>query len=349
MAIDIRQIENTIGYTFENKDLLQQAFVRRSYSQENGGQNNEVLEFIGDKALDFAVIRLMMDRFGKITEKKQWNEFKLTNPQYFQTKMGEGKFTDIKRMLVEKKALSGCMDRLGFHSQLIMGRGDIINEVENEDSVKEDLFEAIIGAVALDSDYNMDSITSVVDTMLDLDSFFDNEEFDEDYDFNYIGWIQEWSQGEGYGLPDYEYQENYDGEFRCYITISGADGFYLNEYGVGSSHAKARYDAAYKAYKYLKENDYIKSEYEDAVGEPIYEEATRQINELYQKRLIGKPEYELEPETNDDGQTEWSCSLKVDGYEREFYGYGSNQKECKRDAAYDFLCFIMGIEEEDYE
>ena len=44
MAIDIRQIENTIGYSFRNKDLLQQAFVRRSYSQENGGQNNEVLE-----------------------------------------------------------------------------------------------------------------------------------------------------------------------------------------------------------------------------------------------------------------------------------------------------------------
>ena len=57
MAIDIRRIENTIGYSFRNKDLLQQAFVRTSYSQENGGQNNEVLEFIGDKALDFTVIR----------------------------------------------------------------------------------------------------------------------------------------------------------------------------------------------------------------------------------------------------------------------------------------------------
>ena len=151
MAIDIRQIENTIGYSFRNKDLLQQAFIRKSYSQENGGQNNEVLEFIGDKALDFAVIRLMMNRFGKITEDKQWDEFKLTNPQYFQTKIGEGKFTDIKRMLVEKRALSGCMDRLGFHTQLIMGKGDIFKEVQNEKSVKEDLFEAIIGAVALDS------------------------------------------------------------------------------------------------------------------------------------------------------------------------------------------------------
>lgn len=103
MSIDIKQIENTIGYTFKNKDLLQQAFVRRSYSEEKGGQNNEVLEFIGDKALDFAVIRLMMLRFGKITENKEWSEFKLTNPKYFKTKLGEGKFTDIKTMLVQKK------------------------------------------------------------------------------------------------------------------------------------------------------------------------------------------------------------------------------------------------------
>ena len=41
-------IEKQIGYTFENKELLQQAFIRRSYSKENGGEDNEVLEFIGD-------------------------------------------------------------------------------------------------------------------------------------------------------------------------------------------------------------------------------------------------------------------------------------------------------------
>ena len=112
MSIDFKKIESVIGYTFDNVDLLQQAFVRRSYSVENGGQNNEVLEFIGDKALDFAVIRLMMNRFGKITEDKQWNEFKLTNPKYFQTKLDEGKFTDIKKMLVDTNSLSKCIDKL---------------------------------------------------------------------------------------------------------------------------------------------------------------------------------------------------------------------------------------------
>ena len=66
MAINLESIQNTIGYEFNNTDILQQAFVRRSYSEEHGGQNNEVLEFIGDKALDLAVIRIMMDEFGQI-------------------------------------------------------------------------------------------------------------------------------------------------------------------------------------------------------------------------------------------------------------------------------------------
>lgn len=100
---DFSKIERTIGYTFGNKDLLQQAFVRKSYSEEHGGQNNEVLEFIGDKALDFAVVRIMMERFGIITEDKGWSKFKLRNPKYFQTRYGEGKFTDIKQDLVKNK------------------------------------------------------------------------------------------------------------------------------------------------------------------------------------------------------------------------------------------------------
>ena len=45
-----KMVQGQIGYDFKNLDLLQQAFTRRSYTVENGGENNEVLEFIGDKA-----------------------------------------------------------------------------------------------------------------------------------------------------------------------------------------------------------------------------------------------------------------------------------------------------------
>lgn len=61
-----KMVQAQIGYQFNNLDLLNQAFTRRSYSEENGGENNEVLEFIGDKALDFAVIKLLIAKYGKM-------------------------------------------------------------------------------------------------------------------------------------------------------------------------------------------------------------------------------------------------------------------------------------------
>lgn len=188
---DFSKIERTIGYTFGNKDLLQQAFVRKSYSEEHGGQNNEVLEFIGDKALDFAVVRIMMERFGIITEDKGWSKFKLRNPKYFQTRYGEGKFTDIKQDLVKKQALSKAMDVLGFQNYLIMGQGDIKQNRQDSISVKEDLFEAIIGAVALDCGWDMDTITRVVESMIDFDSYFEN---DLENIQNNVALVQEWFQ-----------------------------------------------------------------------------------------------------------------------------------------------------------
>lgn len=344
MSIDFKKIESVIGYNFDNIDLLQQAFVRRSYSVENGGQNNEVLEFIGDKALDFAVIRLMMNRFGRITEDKQWNEFKLTNPKYFQTKLDEGKFTDIKKMLVDTKSLSKCIDKLGFHTQLIMGKGDIAQNVQEQDSVKENLFEAIIGAVTLDCDYDMDVITEVVDTMLDLDAFFDDDLEEDNYEKNYIGLLQEWSQSQGFGLPNYCYHEISDG-YSCEVKISNGYDFNAIYYGRDLSKAKARADAAYQAYTDLRNKGYIGNEFEEAVGEPIYEESIRQINELFQKRLIYKPNYKFNLSHDNNGDPEWECILSVKGYD-DYYGYATTKKEAQREAVYDFLCYLMDIEDD---
>lgn len=346
MAIDLISIQKTIGYDFDNDDLLQQAFVRRSYSEENGGQNNEVLEFIGDKALDLAVIRIMMDRFGTITEDKDWKEFKLRNPKYFKTKLKEGNFTDIKKDLVEKKALSKCMDRLGFHTQLIMGKGDINQNIQEQDSVKEDLFEAILGAVALDSDWDMDSITDVVTTMIDFDDYFNNENSDGR---NFVGKVQEWSQQNGYGLPEYQYEYlNYRDEYQAWIYINGTN---IKCYGTGSSEAKARMDAAANCYQILLDNDLIENEFKNAVGEADYDRSLAQINELVQKHMIDKPIYEFTQEYDEDGNAVWHCDMSIDGVDEGFTNSDSVKKEAQRKCAYEMLLYLMDEyeEDEDYE
>ena len=346
MAIDLRSIQKTIGYDFDNDDLLQQAFVRRSYSEENGGQNNEVLEFIGDKALDLAVIRIMMDKFGTITEDKDWKEFKLRNPKYFKTKLKEGNFTDIKKDLVEKKALSKCMDRLGFHTQLIMGKGDINQNIQEQDSVKEDLFEAILGAVALDSDWDMDSITDVVTTMIDFDDYFNNENSDGR---NFVSKIQEWSQQNGYGLPEYQYEYlNYSDEYQAWIYINGTN---IKSYGTGSSEAKARMDAAANCYQILLDNDLIENEFKSAVGKADYDRSLAQINELVQKHMIEKPIYEFTQEYDEDGNAVWYCDMSIDGVDEGFTNSDSVKKEAQRKCAYEMLLYLMDEyeEDEDYE
>ena len=150
---DLIFIQSQIGYTFNNLDLLQQAFVRRSYSQENGGENNEVLEFVGDKVLDFFAVKFLTEKYGfflsDCDDYDAENEF-----DEFASEKTEAELTDAKKMLVQKNTLSSRIDILQLADYLIMGKGDRNNNAHKEASVKEDLFEAILGAVAIDSNWD---------------------------------------------------------------------------------------------------------------------------------------------------------------------------------------------------
>lgn len=133
-----KMVQAQIGYTFKNLDLLNQAFTRRSYSAEKGGENNEVLEFIGDKALDFAVIKLLIEKYG---EMKNGEQMAGNDVNEFSCVRSEGELTRLKSRMVEKKSLARRMDEMGFAQHLIMGNSDVKNNVLKEMSVKEDLFE----------------------------------------------------------------------------------------------------------------------------------------------------------------------------------------------------------------
>ena len=125
-----KMVQGQIGYDFKNLDLLQQAFTRRSYTAENGGENNEVLEFIGDKALDFMVVKLLIQKYGYLanrdpidgTKISVWEqEFKRNQEgceapavNSFGCDYDEDDLSKIKSRMVNKKALARRMDELGF-------------------------------------------------------------------------------------------------------------------------------------------------------------------------------------------------------------------------------------------
>ena len=136
---DLEHIQQVIGYRFQNWDLLQQAFVRRSYSEENGGENNEVLEFIGDKVLDLIVVKLLTEEYGfmlrycyDFDDSEDFDEFACDK--------NEAELTEIKRQLVQKKHLAQRIDQLDLANYLIVGNGD---QNQHQASVKEDLFDCL--------------------------------------------------------------------------------------------------------------------------------------------------------------------------------------------------------------
>ena len=132
---DLQFIQAQIGYNFQNSDLLQQAFVRRSYAKEYGGEDNEVLEFIGDKVLDLIVVKLLAEKYGCFIS--DYNDFD-PNKEFdeFSCDKNEAELTELKKKLVQKKTLADRITNLDLADYLIMGNGDIQKNINQEMSVK---------------------------------------------------------------------------------------------------------------------------------------------------------------------------------------------------------------------
>ncbi len=127
---DIEQIEKIIGYTFIDKRNLVEAFTHSSYANENADLSYERLEFLGDSILGFVVANYLF---------KQYPE------------EDEGFLTQTKAKIVSGKALSSVMSQMGLIHFVRTAQGSIENEILNSGNVMEDLFEAIIGAIMVDS------------------------------------------------------------------------------------------------------------------------------------------------------------------------------------------------------
>ena len=194
-------IQSQIGYTFNNLDLLQQAFTRRSYSEENGGENNEVLEFIGDKVLDLFVVKLLISQNSNAVGLYKKHDTKLKNTWAYMTEQktfpgenvlvsdySEAELTETKKLLVQKKTLANRIDELGIGYCLLMGSGDTQQNIGQENSVKEDLFEAILGAIAIDCNWDMEKLQNAVEIMLSPKSVLADGDAED-----YPTMMQEWS------------------------------------------------------------------------------------------------------------------------------------------------------------
>ena len=340
-------IQKQLEYEFHEPNLLRQAFTRKSYSEEhNGAYHNEVLEFYGDKALEFTVMKKLSEYFG---ETKQ-------NGKYASQKT-EGQLTELKKKLVCKKMLAHRIDVLNFADCLLMGKGDETQNTQNQESVKEDLFEAIIGAVAIDCGWNAETLEEVVDRMIDIEYYLENG-FQNDE--NYVDLIQTWCQKKYGTVPCFRYEERgiaqvndlicfpriistegERGRLACTMTLGNSEILFR---GYGESKKEARKNACRRACEHLdEENKWILPI--DEVGEPDIDRAINQLQELYQKGRIDQPSYEFSETYDKNGNPVWYCECSVG--RKSWHGYHSSKKQGKKSVAYSMLCDILGWEEDD--
>lgn len=336
-TITIKNIQNSIGYEFKNPRLLEQAFVRKSYSQEHPEFiSNEVLEFYGDEALDYYISRAMYEQFSEFSEDGQ-----------FLSKKNEKELTEIKSYNVDTESLAHCISLTGFQNYLLMNQSDIKNNVQTSPAVMADLFEAIIGAVAVDRDWDYKKISTVCRAMLKLQSF----------DINYIKWLNNWCAEQGYQAPIYRStltscpvaNLNYttinyklhDSFYKPDIPIIGGAYMLIKELNLKVEskiqyELAAYFDCARQAYEIIKIR-----EMKISIGTPKVETAVNQLNVLYQKGLIEEPEYTFFEHHDENGNPIWHCACDLDELEEVFYGEAYAKKDAKKDAAYGALCKLL--------
>ena len=127
---NLQQLQKKLGINFNNLDLLQQAFVHRSYLNEHqfAPGHNERLEFLGDAVLELIVTEYLFDKFSD---------------------KPEGELTALRAALVRRETLKEMADELEFHKYLKVSKGEAKN-AKDQAAMLSNTIEAFIGATFLD-------------------------------------------------------------------------------------------------------------------------------------------------------------------------------------------------------
>ena len=133
---NFKQFEDKINITFKDKDLLMQAFLHRSYLNENKGlkmDHNERLEFLGDAVLELVVTEYLFAKYPK---------------------KPEGDLTSYRAALVNTITLSSVAGELGMNDFLLLSRGEAKDTGRARQYILANTFEAFVGALYLDQGYD---------------------------------------------------------------------------------------------------------------------------------------------------------------------------------------------------
>ena len=178
---NLLDLEHKLNYYFNDRNLLKNALLHKSLGNERKeykNQNNERLELLGDAVLDLIVAEYLYKNYKNASE---------------------GTIAKLKAMVVSEPILAKISRQIGVGKFLMLSRGEVMSGGRNRESILADSFEAILGAVYIDS--NLDEAR--VFALSHIKQYIDHIEENEDIlDFKSI--LQEYVQKEFRTVPTYE-------------------------------------------------------------------------------------------------------------------------------------------------
>ena len=220
-----RRLEARLGHPFGEPGLLVRALTHRSA----GTRNNERLEFLGDAILTFLVAEHLYD----------------AHPDG-----SEGKLTRLRARVVRRESLAAVARKLGVGDALVLGAGERKTGGRERESILAGAFEAIVGALYLDSDLS----TCRDRARVLLGDWLEAASPDDDGGKDAKTRLQELLQAQAKPLPVYRIVEvggaAHRRQFIMGCRVDGIDGETL---GTGTSRRRAEQEAAMRVMAILDE------------------------------------------------------------------------------------------------
>ena len=221
-------LEKVLGVSFDDRDLLQLAFVHKSYLNENSDgliESNERLEFLGDALIGWVISAHLYQLYPSYTE---------------------GDLTLMRIALVRGETLAKVATSLCLGEYLLIGKGEETSRGRERTSNLEAVFEALIGAMYLDQGYEnvrMFLIQVMSKELSDLDK--------RKLQKNPKSILAEFVQSKGCKLPDYRVVKVTGKSHRPRFTVDVLIGDKVVGTGFGNNKSQAEEAAATKAVETL--------------------------------------------------------------------------------------------------
>jgi len=204
---DYSKLEKCLGYQFKNKNLIIEALTHKSYKKP---YNNERLEFLGDAVLNLIVGEYLYHQFPK---------------------SNEGDLSKIRASLVNETGFTRLAKYINLGDFIYISVAEEKNNGRKKASILSDAFEAIMGAIYLES--GLDNLKPIILQL--LENSYDKINLDVLFS-DYKTALQEITQSMFGSIPEYKLEKSYGPDHLKEFEVS----IWIDEKNYGSAKGKSK-------------------------------------------------------------------------------------------------------------